>query len=349
MRSILPSEGGPNFENTHDMELTAQTIANHVGGIVVGNPQEKVRSVAKIEQGKPGNICFYANPKYENYLYTCRASVILLNKDYELREPISATLIRVDNAYEAVASLLGLLNAMKSSQRRGWRFRRNSVSWFARIGKGCYIGEYAWVGRKARVGKNTQIHPSCYVGDRVQIGENCILYPGVKIYADCKIGNNVIIHANAVIGSDGFGFAPTEDGTYKKIPQTGIVVIGDDCEIGANTVVDRATMGETVVESGVKLDNLIQIAHNVVIGSNTVIAAQSGIAGSTKIGKNCIFGGQVGVAGHLTVADRTSLGAKTGVIGNVRKPDTALMGSPALDLHNYMRSYAIFKNLGKNQ
>ena len=326
------------------MELTAQIIANHVGGEVVGNPDVKVKSVAKIEQGKPGNICFFANPKYEKYVYTCQASVLLLNRDYELQQPIAATIIRVPNAYEAVALVLALMQSMKSSRRSGWRLRRNTVSWSARVGKGCYIGEFAWVGKKARIGKNTQIYPSCYIGDRVQIGENCILYPGVRIYADCKIGDNVIIHANAVIGSDGFGFAPKEDGTYQKIPQTGIVVIGDNCEIGANTVVDRATMGETVVESGVKLDNLVQIAHNAVIGSNTVIAALCGVAGSTKIGKNCVFGGQSGVAGHLVIADRTSLAAQTGVIGNVRKPGTALMGTPAIELKNYMRSYAIFKN-----
>ncbi len=327
------------------MELTAQLIANHVHGEVVGDPEIRVKSVAKIEQGKPGNICFFANPKYEKYVYTCQASVLLLNRDYELKEPVSPTIIRVDNAYEAVAAVLALVNSLKSSRRRGWRFRFNTVSWSSRVGKGCYIGEYAWVGKKARIGKNTQIYPSCYIGDRVQIGENCILYPGVRIYEGCKIGNNVIIHANAVIGSDGFGFAPTEDGTYKKIPQTGIVVIGDNCEIGANTVVDRATMGETVVESGVKLDNLVQIAHNAVIGSNTVIAALSGIAGSTKIGKNCVFGGQSGVAGHLVVADRTSLAAQTGVIGNIRKPGLAWMGTPSIELKNYLRSYAIFKNL----
>lgn len=329
------------------MEITAQIIANHVGGQVIGDPDVKVRRVAKIEQGRSGDVCFLANPKYEKYVYTCQASVILLNNDFQLQHPVQATLVRVENAYEAVASLLGLLNAMKSSRRRGWRLRFNQVSISARIGKGCYIGEFAWVGKRAKIGRNTQIHPSCYVGDRVEIGENCILYPGVRIYPDCKIGNNVIVHANAVIGSDGFGFAPTEDGSYKKIPQTGIVVVGDDCEIGANTVIDRATMGETLIESGVKLDNLVQVAHNVVIGRNTVIAAQSGIAGSTKVGSNCMFGGQVGIAGHLTIADKTSLGAQAGVIGNIRQPGTAQMGSPAFDLKTYMRSYAVFKNLGK--
>lgn len=329
------------------MEITAQAIAAHLGGELVGDPDVKVSSVAKIEQGKPGTVCFLANPKYEHYLYDCQASVVLVNRSFEPARPVRATLVRVDNAYEAVASLLGLLNSLKETRRRGWRFRRNRVSLSARVGKGCYIGEYAWVGRRARIGANTQIHPQCYIGDRVEIGRDCVIYPGVRIYAGCRIGDRCIIHANAVIGSDGFGFAPAGDGTYRKIPQTGTVTVGDDCEIGANTVLDRATMGATVVESGVKLDNLIQVAHNVVIGRNTVIAAQTGIAGSSQVGAGCVIAGQVGIAGHLKIADGTQIGAQAGILGNVRGKGEKLMGTPAFDYREYLKCYAVFKKLNK--
>ena len=327
------------------MEVSAKQIAEHLGGEVVGNPDVTVSSVARIESGKPGTLCFLANPKYEHYLYTCKASIVLINKSFEPKEAVSPTLIKVDNAYEAVASLLDLLNTMKAARRRGRAWSAH-VAFSARLGKGVYVGPNAYVGKKTTVGRNTQIYPLVYIGEGVTIGENCIIYPGVKIYRGCKIGDNCIIHAGAVIGSDGFGFAPTEDGSYKKIPQTGIVTIEDNCEIGANTVIDRSTMGTTLIEKGVKLDNLIQVAHNVVIGSNTVIAAQTGIAGSTKIGRSCMFGGQVGIAGHLNIADGTKLTAQAGVQGDIKEEGKIYMGSPAIEHMNYIRSYAMFRRSG---
>lgn len=330
------------------MEVTAERIAQHFNGEIIGDPNVKVSSVAKIEQGKPGNICFLANPKYENYLYTCKASVIIINKTFKPKEPIEPTLILVDNAYEAVASLLDLLNTLKKEQKRG-RSWLSKCAWSSKIGKGVYVGQFSVVGRKSVIGNNTQIYPQVYIGNNVTVGENVILYPGVKIYDGCKIGNNCILHANVVIGSDGFGFAPTQDGSYKKIPQTGIVILEDNVEIGSNTVVDRATMGATIVRKGVKLDNLIQIAHNVEIGENTVIAAQSGVAGSTKVGKNCMFGGQVGVSGHLTIADGVQLAAQTGVQGSVKKEKAVMMGSPAIDYRDYMKAYALFRKAPQNK
>lgn len=328
------------------MEVSAERIAQHFNGEIIGDPQVKVSSVAKIEYGKPGNICFLANPKYKHYLTTCKASVIIINKEFIPREPVAATLIVVENAYEAVASLLDLLNTLKRAGKSGKSFWAR-CAWSSKRGKGVYIGAFSVVGKKSVIGKGTQIHPQVYIGDRVSIGENCILYPGVKIYEGCKIGNNCILHANAVIGSDGFGFAPAQDGSYKKIPQTGIVTIEDDVEIGANTVIDRATMGVTLVKRGTKLDNLIQVAHNVEIGSDTVIAAQTGIAGSSKIGNRCQIGGQAGIAGHIVIADRTSIGAQAGVLGNVKKEGEVLLGTPAFDYKQYLKAYAIFRKLPK--
>lgn len=329
------------------MELTAQTISDHLGGEIVGDSQIKVNSVARIEQGKPGNLCFLANPKYEQYLYTTKASIVLINKSFEPTAPVNSTLIKVDDAYQAIASLLDLFNTLKAQQKSGRSFSAK-IAWSAKIGKKVYVGAHSYVGKKSVVGEGSQIYPQVYIGEFVTIGKNCILYPGVKIYAGCKIGDNCILHSNVVIGSDGFGFAPTPDGSYKKIPQTGNVVIEDNVEIGANTVIDRATMGSTVIEKGVKLDNLIQIAHNVVVGSNTVMAAQCGIAGSTKIGKNCMFGGQVGIAGHLTIADNTKIGAQAGIMSNIKEEGKTLLGSPALDAKEYMKAYSIFRKLHKS-
>lgn len=326
------------------MEVTAELIAQHFNGEIIGNPNVKVNSVAKIESGKPGNICFLANPKYEHHLYTCKASVIIINRTFLPKEPIEPTIILVDNAYEAVASLLDLLNDLKKSKKSGKSFWAK-CAWSAKIGKGAYIGEYSIVRRNSTIGEDTQIYPQVYIGNNVTIGKNCIIYPGVKIYDGCKIGNNCILHANVVIGSDGFGFAPTQNGEYKKIPQTGIVTIEDNVEIGANTVVDRATMGSTVIGKGTKLDNLIQVAHNVTIGSNTVIAAQTGIAGSSKVGNNCQLGGQVGVAGHITIADNVKIGAQAGILGSVKKEGEVLLGTPAFDYKQYLKSYAKFKKL----
>lgn len=328
------------------MEVSAERIAQHFNGEIIGDPNVKVSSVAKIENGKTGNICFLANPKYKHYLLTSKASIVIINKEFLPKEQITPTLILVDNAYEAVASLLDLLNSLKSVNKSG-RSIWARCAWSSKRERGSYIGAYSILGKKSVIGKKTQIFPHVFIGNNVTIGSGCILYPGVKIYDGCIIGNNCIIHANAVIGSDGFGFAPTTDGKYKKIPQTGIVTIEDDVEIGANTVIDRATMGTTIVRRGTKLDNLIQVAHNVEIGSDTVIAAQTGIAGSSKVGNNCMIGGQVGISGHINIPNKTNIGAQSGVLGNVKKEGMNLMGTPAFDYKEYLKCYALFKKLPK--
>lgn len=313
------------------METTAKTLAELLGGEVIGDPETKVKGPARIEQACSGSICFYANPKYEKYVYDTKAAVLIVNKSFDPQKPVPATLIKVDDAYAAVPRMLEYFSAIKRSRHRGNRFisRLNpkiSIAWTARIGKG------------------THIYPQVYLGPKVKVGKNCILYPGVKVYHDCVIGDNCIIHANAVIGADGFGFAPLPDGSYKKIPQLGNVVIEDDVEIGAGTTVDRATMNSTIIHKGVKLDNLCQVAHNVEVGGNTVMAALSGLAGSAKVGRHCVIGGQSGVQGHISIADNTTIAGQTGVIGTVKEEGKVLMGYPALEYRNYMRSYAIFKN-----
>ena len=328
------------------MEFTTKVLARLLKGTVEGNPEEKVTSFAKIEHGKPGKLCFYANPKYEHYVYETKASAIIVNKDFIPREPVPATLIRVDDAYSSVAYLLKYVHDRESK----FRHHRSLISLVypsAKLGKKVYVGSYSYIGRKCRIGDGTRICQNVYVGDGTTIGKGCILYPGVRIYPGMVIGNNVILHANCVIGSDGFGNAPQPDGTWEKIEHLGNVVIGDNVEIGANTTVDRAEMESTIIGNGVKIDNLCQIAHNVQIGDNTVMAAQSGIAGSTKIGRNCIIAGQVGIVGHLTIADNTTIAAQAGVIGNVKESGQKIFGTPAIDIKNYMRSYAIFKQNGK--
>ena len=328
------------------MEFKAKEIAEILGGTVDGNPEATVRSFARIESGKPGTICFFANPKYEHYVYTCKADIIIVNASFEPKEPVSATMVRVEDAYAAVASLLDYVTAMKRSYRR-YRGLRSRVRWSSRIGKKVYVGDFAYVGKNAQVGDYTKIYENVYIGDDVKIGSHCIIYPGVRVYPGMIIGNNVIIHSNAVIGSDGFGFAPLEDGTWKKIEHTGNVIIEDDVEIGANVCIDKSQMGSTVIRRGVKIDNLCQIAHNVEIGSNTVMAAQTGIAGSAKVGEHCIIAGQVGIAGHITLADNTTIGAQSGIMGSVKEEGQTLMGSPAFPLKQYLRSYALFKRAGK--
>ncbi len=328
------------------MEFKAKEIAEILGGTVEGNPEATVTSFARIESGKPGSICFFANPKYEHYVYECKADIIIVNNTFVPQQSVSATMIRVENAYASVAALLDYVTAKKRTYKR-YRGCRSRVRFSSRIGKKVYIGDFAYVGRKAQIGDYTKIYEHVYVGDDVKIGSNCIIYPGVRIYPGMVIGNNVIIHANAVIGADGFGFAPLEDGTWKKIEHTGNVIIEDDVEIGANTCVDKSQMGSTVIRKGVKLDNLCQLAHNVEIGRNTVMAAMSGVAGSSKLGEHCILGGQVGIAGHLTVADNTSFGAQTGLLGNVKTPGQSFFGTPAIPYMTYMRSYAQFKKAGK--
>ena len=328
------------------MEFKAKEIAEILGGTVDGNPEATVTSFARIESGKPGTICFFANPKYEQYVYSSQAEIIIVNKSFQPKEAVSATMIRVEDAYSAVAALLDYVTAKKRSYRR-YRGCRSRVRWSSKIGKKVYIGDFAYVGRRAQVGDFTKIYENVYVGDDVKIGSHCIIYPGVRIYPGMVIGNNVIIHANAVIGADGFGFAPLEDGTWKKIEHTGNVIIEDDVEIGANTCIDKSQMDSTVIRRGVKIDDLCMIAHNVEVGRNTVMAAMTGIAGSSKIGEHCIFGGQSGIAGHITIADNTSLGAQTGVLGSIKTPGQAYMGTPAIPYKDYLRSYAVFKKAGK--
>ncbi len=328
------------------MEFKAKEIAEILGGTVEGNPEATVTSFARIESGKPGTICFFANPKYEHYVYECKADIIIVNNTFVPQQPVSATMVRVENAYASVAALLDYVTAKKRTYKR-YRGCRSRVRFSSKIGKKVYIGDFAYVGRKAQIGDYTRIYEHVYVGDDVKIGSNCIIYPGVRIYPGMVIGNNVIIHANAVIGADGFGFAPLEDGTWKKIEHTGNVIIEDDVEIGANTCIDKSQMGSTVIRKGVKIDNLCQVAHNVEIGRNTVMAAMAGVAGSSKLGEHCILGGQVGIAGHLTVADNSSFGAQSGLIGNVKKPGQSFLGTPAIPYMEYMRSYAQFKKAGK--
>ena len=333
------------------MKLSAREIAEKLGGDIIGDPEVQVASPARIEYGRSGNICFLANLKYEKWLYTTGASIVLVNRRFSPREKVSATLIAVDDAYAAVAELLEWFSAMKRSRKKGgWLancLRFNTIK--GRVGRGTYIGEFTVVERKARVGRDCQIHPQVYIGRNVTIGNNVTIYPGVKIYHDCVVGDNCILHAGCVIGADGFGFAPREDGTYKKIQQTGNVVLEDDVEIGANTCIDRATMGSTIIRRGVKLDDLIMIAHNVEIGANTVMAAQCGIAGSTHVGGHCVFGGQCGIGGHITIADHTTFAAKTGLMKDWKTPGQSLMGYPAMTYMQYMRAYSAFKRSGETK
>jgi UDP-3-O-[3-hydroxymyristoyl] glucosamine N-acyltransferase len=328
------------------MEFKAKEIAEILGGTVDGNPEAVVTTFARIESGKPGAICFFANPKYEQYVYECKADIIIVNKTFEPKEKVGATMIRVDDSYAAVAALLEYVTAKKKSYRR-YRGLRSRIRWSAKLGKKVYVGDYAYVGKRAVIGDCTKIYENVYIGDDVRIGSYCVIYPGACIYPGMVIGNNVIIHSNAVIGSDGFGFAPMEDGTWKKIEHTGNVVIEDDVEIGSCAGVDKSQMGSTIIRRGCKIDNHCQIAHNVEVGKNTVMAAMCGVAGSTKLGEHCILGGQVGIAGHLTIADNTSFGAQTGMISNVKEPGQQFFGTPALPYMEYMRSYALFKKAGR--
>lgn len=323
------------------MEFTAKQIADFIGGKVEGNENATVHTFAKIEEGKEGAISFLSNPKYTHYIYDTKSSIVLINEDVELEKSVETTLIRVKNAYECVAKLLQLYEASKPKKKGidSLAF----VSPKATVGKDVYIGAFAYIGDGAVIGDNTQIYPHTVIGDGVKMGSGCILYPNVTVYEGCKLGNNVTIHAGTVIGADGFGFAPNAEG-YDKIPQIGIVTIEDNVEIGANTCIDRSTMGSTVIHKGVKLDNLIQVAHNVEIGENTVMSAQVGIAGSTKVGSWCMFGGQVGLAGHIHIGDKTFLGAQSGVPGNI-KGDQTLIGTPPMEPKAYFKSQAIFRRL----
>ncbi len=323
------------------MEFSAQQIADYLRGTVEGDVGVKVNNFSKIEEGQPGTLTFLANPKYEHYIYSTKASIVLVNNDFTPTEQVSATLIKVENAYASLALLLNLVDQAKP--KKSGVSSTAFISTTATVGEDCYIGNFAYIGEHVTIGKNCQIYPNAYIGDGVTIGDNCIIYPHATIYYGCKIGKNCILHAGSVIGSDGFGFAPDGE-KYNKIPQLGIVILEDDVEIGANTTIDRAVMGATIIHQGVKLDNLVQIAHNVEVGANTVMAAQVGIAGSTKIGNHCMFGGQVGLAGHIQIADNVTFGAQAGVISNIKEPKTVL-GAPAIDAKSFMRSSAIFNRL----
>lgn len=326
------------------MTFTAEQIAAYTEGIIEGNANATVTTFAKIEEGVPGAISFLANPKYEQYLYSTQSSVVLVSKDFKPTSPVSATLIRVDNPYESVAKLLQLYESMQT-KRTGidpLAFIHPS----AKIGKDCYIGPFVAIAENVVIGDGTVIHPHATIGRNAKVGDNCEIYSNAVIYHDCVVGNRCILHAGSVIGADGFGFAPTADG-YEKIPQIGIVTIEDDVEIGANACVDRSTMGSTVIHKGVKLDNLVQIAHNVEVGAHTVMSSQTGVAGSAKIGEWCMFGGQVGIAGHISVGNRTLIGAQSGVSGGnmVKRGGVTLMGYPAVENSLFARQAAAAKQL----
>ena len=324
------------------MEFTAKQIAELIGGRIEGNENVAISTFAKIEEGREGAISFLSNPKYTHYLYNTQSSIVLVNDDLELEHPVDTTLIRVKNAYEAVARLLQLYEQMKP--RKTGIDPTASIAASAKIGKDVFIGAFAVIGEGSVIGDGTQIYPHTVIGDGVQVGAKCLIYPHVTIYQGCRLGNRITIHAGSVIGADGFGFAPNTEG-YDKIPQIGIVIIEDDVEIGANTCVDRSTMGQTVIHRGVKLDNLIQVAHNCEIGENTVMSAQVGLAGSTKIGSWCMVGGQAGFAGHIQVADKTFVGAQCGVISNTKGNGEQLVGSPAMDPRQFFKSMAIVRKL----
>ena len=323
------------------MEFSAQQIAGFLNGTIEGDPNVKVSNFSKIEEGKPGTLTFLANLKYAHHIYNTEASIVLVNNDFKPEQPIRATLVKVENAYAALAMLLNLVEQSKSKKKGVDSTAFIAAS--ATVSDDCYVGNFAYIGEGVKMGKNCMVYPHAYIGDHVTVGDNCVFYPHATVYENCIIGNNCILHAGSVVGADGFGFAP-EGETYKKIPQLGNVIIEDDVEIGANTTIDRAVMDSTIIRRGVKLDNLVQIAHNVEVGENTVMAAQVGIAGSVKVGKHCMFGGQVGLAGHIHVADHVVFGAQAGVISDV-KGVTTLLGAPAINAKNFMRSSAIFNRL----
>ena len=327
------------------MNFKVTDIAKFLNGEIVGNENIRVSNVSKIEEGKPGTLAFLANLKYENFLYTTDASVVLVNKSFFPKEKVKATLIKVEDAYQAFASLLELYMQAKVSLKTGIE-QPSFIDQTASIGKDIYFGAFAYIGKNSKIGNNTKIYPHVYIGDDVTIGNDCIIYAGAKIYSDCVVGNRCIIHAGVVIGSDGFGFAPLENGTYKKIAQIGNTVLEDDVEVGANTTIDCGTMDSTIIRKGAKIDNLVQIAHNCEVGENTVIAAQSGLAGTSKVGKNCKFGGQVGLAGHLTIGDNVFIGAQSGVAKSVNS-NQIILGSPAIEIKDAIKAITVYKNLPK--
>lgn len=325
------------------MKFTAQQIADALGGTIEGYANQEVSYLSKIEEGKPGSLSFLANPKYAQYIYNTEASIVIVNDDFVAEKEIKATLIRVKDAYGAFASLLEMYQNAKTIKPA--ISEKAFINSTATLGKNVYIGEFVSIGKNADIGDNTYIYPNTIIGDNCKIGSDTIINAGVQIYEECVIGNECTIHAGVVIGSDGFGFAPQDDKNYRKVPQIGNVILEDRVEIGSNTCIDRATLGSTIIRRGVKIDNLIQIAHNVEIGENTVIAAQTGISGSTKIGKNCMIGGQVGIIGHLTIADEVKIAAQAGVGKSIKEMGAIVEGSPAFNIRDYQRSYVHFRRL----
>ena len=326
------------------MKFTAAQIAGILQGEVVGNPNAEVYKLAKIEEGTEGSLTFLANPKYNNYIYSTQATVTIVNKTFEVEHEITTTLIKVEDAYQSFSQLLEYYNQVKL-MKSGIE-QPSVISENVTYGSDLYLGSFCYVGKNVTIGKNVKIYPNSFIGDNVTIGDDCVFFAGVRIYSETVIGNNCIVHSGSIIGSDGFGFAPQENGSYRKIPQIGNVIIEDDVEIGACTTIDRATLGSTIIRKGVKLDNHIQVAHNVEIGENTVIAAQTGIAGTTKIGKNCMIGGQVGFAGHLVIGDGVKIQAQSG-IGKSLEAGEVVQGSPAFNYGDFAKSYVIFRNLPK--
>lgn len=324
------------------MEFTASQIAGILEGEIEGNPEIAVHKLSKIEEGEAGSLTFLANPKYTPYVYSTEASIIIVNKDFTPEQSLSTTLIKVEDAYKSFSKLLAYYDQVKSA-KTGVEDPVH-IAESAVYGADCYLGAFCYVGNNVRMGDNVKIYPNAYIGDNVVIGDNTIVFAGAKIYSETQIGRDCVIHSGAIIGADGFGFAPDDDGVYSKIPQTGNVIIEDHVDIGAGTTIDRATLGSTILRRGVKLDNQIQIAHNVEIGEHTVIAAQTGVAGSTKIGKHCMIGGQVGIVGHILIGDRVKIQAQSGIGRNV-KDDEVLQGSPALNYGDFNKSYVHFKNL----
>lgn len=326
------------------MQFSAEQIASLIQGRIEGNAQTSVSGFGKIEEAGPHDLAFLANPKYEDFLYTTKAGIVIIGEQLELKQPVNCCLIRVKEAYSSFATLMQFYQQMKAKQLVGIE-EPVFIHPTAKIGEKVYIAAFSYIGENAVIGNEAKIHAQTYVGANAVIGERTILYPGVKIYHDCKVGNDVTIHAGTVLGSDGFGFAPQQNGTYNKVPQLGNVVIEDHVEIGANTCIDRATMGSTIIKKGTKLDNLLQIAHNVEVGEHGVIAAQTGISGSTKLGKNVMIGGQVGIVGHITIADGTRINGQSGVSKSVTEPNTALNGRPAYEFGASMRAQAVYKKL----
>ena len=326
------------------MKFTANQIAGILEGDIEGNPEVEVFKLSKIEEGTEGSLTFLANPKYTSYIYSTKASVTIVNKTFVAEENLSTTLIKVDDAYKSFSKLLEYYNQVKLNKTG--IDKPVFISESAEYGENIYIGAFTYIGDNVSIGNNVKIYPNVYIGDNVKIADNVIVFAGAKIYSETVIGNNCVIHSGSIIGADGFGFAPNEKGEYQKVPQTGNVIVEDNVDIGAGTTIDRATLGSTIIRKGVKLDNQIQIAHNVEIDENTVIAAQTGIAGSTKIGKNCMIGGQVGIVGHIVIGDRVRIQAQSGIGRNV-KNDEVLQGSPALNYGDYNKSYVYFKNLPK--